>query len=130
VEEERKFMSDLSDPEYIAKFIKASGVANPVRIEFYQGAYYEATSIRIDEATGTRVEIHRGAYSEGFSFRMVAGASAHTPSHQPMKVTVDSPKPVRAKKPKKSAAPRAKRLKNPAIRKDGVILLKDKKRES
>jgi hypothetical protein len=36
-------MSDLSDPEYIAKFIKASGVANPVRIEFYQGAYYEAT---------------------------------------------------------------------------------------
>lgn len=119
---------DISDPEYIAKFIKASGVANPVRIELYQGAYYEATSIRIDEATGTRVEIHKGAYSEGFSFRMVAGASAHAPSHPPTKVTVDQPKAVPSKKPK-NRTPRAKRLKNPAIRKDGVILLKDKKRE-
>jgi hypothetical protein len=43
-----------------------------------------------------------------------------------MKVTVDPPKAVPAKKPKKRAP---RRLKNGAIRKDGVILLKDKEPE-
>jgi hypothetical protein len=119
---DRNHMRKPLEPEDIAKFIKASGVANPVRVEFYRGAYYEATSVRIDETNGRRVEIRRGAYSEGFSVRVELGAPA-------IKVTVDQPKPVPAKKPKKRATPRAKRLKNSAIRKDGVILLKDQERE-
>jgi hypothetical protein len=95
-------MRDLTDPEYIAKLIKATGVANPRRVVIDQGFF-----IYVD-----------------------ANVSVEGPPHPTMKVTVDPPKVVPAKKPKKRAAPRTKRLKNGAIRKDGVILLKDKERES
>jgi hypothetical protein len=109
-------MSDLSDPEYIAKLIAASRVMNPRYFEFHEGsgmAYVKGDG-----------EVHAYYYS-GMSL-IIDGTGQPPPS---MKVTVDQPKPAPAKKPKKRAAPRAKRLKNGAIRKDGVILLKDKERE-
>jgi hypothetical protein len=106
-------MSNLSDPDYFAKLLKAWPKEWPPlqRLEVHEGAY--ATS---DE---------NGYHYYGGMSLIIEGSS--TP-HPPMKVTVDPPKPVPAKKPKKRAAPRAKRLKNSAIRKDGVILLKDKER--
>ena len=71
-------MRNLSDPEYLAKLIKASGVANPRVVVIDQGFFFYADS---------RVFVD------------------NTP--QPtMKVTLDPPKPVPAKKPKKRAAPR------------------------
>jgi hypothetical protein len=95
-------MRDLADPEYIARLIKASGVANPKVVVIDQGFFFYADS---------RVFVD------------------NTP-HPTMRVTVDPPKTVPAKKPKRGAAPRPKRLKNPAIGKDGVILLKDKEQSS
>lgn len=89
-------MSNLSDPDYIARLIKASGVANPRVVVIYQGFFYADSRAFVDTAP-----------------------------LPPTKVTVDAPKPVPAKKPKRRT-PRAKRLKNPAILKNGVILLKDK----
>jgi hypothetical protein len=107
-------MRNLSDPEYIAKLLEASRVMNPHYIEIHEGAYAKS-----DET---------GYYYYG-GFRLVIVGSS-TPLPPTMKVTVDAPKPSPAKKPKKRSAPRTKRLKNGAIRKDGVILLKDKERES
>ena len=91
-------MSDLSDPDYIAKLIRASGVANPRVVVIYQGFFY--------------------ADSRGF---------VDTAPIPPTKVTVDPPKPA-AKKPK-NRTPRTRRLKNPAILKNGTILLKDREPE-
>jgi hypothetical protein len=110
-------MSDLSDPEYIAKLIAASQVMNPRYIEVRGGS--RMVYVRSDGESYCY-------YHSGGSLIIDGRGASPSPT---MKVTVDSPKTVPAKKPKKSAAPRAKRLKNPAIRKDGVILLKDKKRE-
>lgn len=105
-------MRNLSDPEYIAKLLEASRVMNPRYIEVQEGAC---------------IQNDKGGYRYYGGFRLVIVGS--TPLPPTMKVTVDPPKPVPAKKPKKRAAPRAKRLKNPAIRKDGVILLKDREPE-
>ncbi len=67
-------MRNLSDPEYLAKLIKASGVANPRVVVIDQGFFFYADS---------RVFVD------------------NTP--QPtMKVTLDPPKPVPAKKPREA----------------------------
>jgi hypothetical protein len=81
-------MRDLSDPEYIARLIKASGAANPKVIVIDQGFFFYADS----------------------------RAFVDSAQHPTMKVTVDPPKAVPARKPKKRAP---RRLKNGAIRKDG-----------
>jgi hypothetical protein len=97
--------------EFIAKLLEASQVMNPHYIEFHEGAYYE-----------NRDGSYR--YYGGFSL-VIEGSGAPLP---PMKVKVDPPKTVPAKKPKKRAALR--RIKAGSVfLENGTILLKDREPE-
>jgi hypothetical protein len=108
-EEEGTSMRDYSDPEFIAKLLEASQVMNPHYIEFHEGAYYE-----------NRDGSYR--YYGGFSLR-IEGSGVPLP---PMKVKVDSPKTVHAKKSKKRES-RPRRIKAGTVfLKNGTILLKDR----
>ena len=104
-------MRNLSDPDYIAKLIRASQVMNPVYIEIHEGAYAKSDEMGY-------------CYYGGMSL-IIEGTGTPLP---PTKVTVDPPKAVPAKKPK-NRTPRTRRLKNPAILKNGTILLKDREPE-